>query len=130
VEPGGGDSASLRAAVGRFGALVGSRDISIVDEFAPDGMLVGSEPGEIVRGHAELRPFFERLLALPARITWEWETMDVHEVAPIGWVFAEGVVVLAESGSARRLPYRLSAVLECIGGGWKWRLFHGSEPKV
>ena len=120
----------LRQALGRFGILLKNRDRAVVDDFAPDGMLVGSEPGEIARGHAELVPFFERLLAGPNSIIWEWDTLDIHAVGGLGWIFAEGVVVLDGPAGVRRLPYRLSAVLEASGSGWKWRLFHGSEPKV
>jgi ketosteroid isomerase-like protein len=120
----------LRQALQRLGMLVKGRDIAVVEEFAPDGMLIGSEPGEIARGHHELTAFFTALFAKPVSVIWDWETLDLHASGANAWVFAEGAAVLDNSTGSRRLPYRLSGVLEAVGPGWKWRLFHGSEPRV
>ena len=56
------EPAGLRQALQRLGMLVKGRDMTVVGEFTPDGMLMGSEPGEIARGRTELTAFFEKLV--------------------------------------------------------------------
>jgi ketosteroid isomerase-like protein len=92
-------------------------------------MLVGSEPGEIVRGGAALAAFFAALFAASVRLTWNWQTVEISNAGDTAWFFAEGEVVIQGSDGERRRPYRLSGVLSRIEDAWKWRLFHGSEPK-
>ena len=121
----------IRALITRLGELMDARDLAIADLFAAtDAMLVGSEPGEIVRGRAALSDFFAAIFATGARIHWDWDTLDIFSGSDTGWLFAEGAAVIRRDGSEARRPYRLSAVLLREDGDWRIGLFHGSEPKV
>lgn len=122
------DPAGLRAALTDLGAMLRTKNTAIVDAFAVNGVLVGSDAGEIARGADEIRDFFATFFAQPMRASWEWDRVDMQQDGQIAWLFAEGSVVITADTGERRLPYRLSAVLEAAGDGWKWRLFHGSEP--
>jgi uncharacterized protein (TIGR02246 family) len=125
-----GNPAGIEDAIWRFGRLMYDRDAAIADEFVPEAMLVGSEPGEIARGREAIRALLAGLHAKPYRITWQWDSVDATVEGEIGWFFAEGFVVIEDGGQQRRLAYRLAGVLQHLDGRWRWRLFHGSEPKV
>jgi hypothetical protein len=131
----GDDTAGARAevlsAVDRLGDLVWARDARIIEEFAdhPEVLLVGSEDGEIARGRGEIGALIAGLFDLPVRLRWEWHRRDVSVARDIAWVFADGEAVVASEGEEKRRPYRLSGVLQRISGHWRWRQFHGSEPR-
>jgi hypothetical protein len=130
MNDGGTGDAGFLEAVARLGRLTAARDSGVLDEFEEDGILVGSEPGEIARGRTELAAFFDTLRAWPAAITWEWSRMDHTIAGGTGWFFAEGWVVARRGDVETRRPYRLSGVLTHDGSRWRWRLFSGSEPAV
>lgn len=117
-------------ALDRLNRMLSTRDRAIIDEFAmtPDVVLLGSEAGEVVIGHDQLSPFFERLFALPAELSWDWSETRIASAGNIAWVFARGDVVIRADGAERRAPYRMTGVLERQAGNWRWRQFHGSEP--
>lgn len=121
----------IRQVLDRMGELMDARDLAIVDLFAANGaMLVGSEPGEIVRGHSALPDFFTSIFVTGVRVHWAWDTIDIFADHGVGWLFCEGAAVICRDGTETRRPYRLSAVLAREDGQWRLRLFHGSEPKV
>jgi len=125
-----GDTAGIDDALRRLGSLMYERAPAIADEFVADALLVGSEPGEIARGRVAIAALFAGIHARPYRVTWQWDSIDANIDGAIGWFFAEGSVVIEDAGQQRRLPYRLAGVLEELEGQWRWRLFHGSEPRV
>jgi ketosteroid isomerase-like protein len=120
----------IDATLRRLGRMLFDRDPAMADEFAEDALLVGSEPGERADGRGAIRELFKTLHALPARLIWDWRTVDIKVDGDIGWVFAEGDIVLSGAASRTARPYRMSGVLGWDGNRWRWRLFHGSEPKV
>lgn len=127
-----GDLATdIRMVLERFGELVAGRDMAVVAEFAPaaEVLLIGSEIGEEARGHAALHVFLARVFAGPASIRWSWDRVDVAGVGEVAWVYAEGQVVVTREGSESRAPYRLTGVFQNVAGRWKWRHFHGAEPR-
>ena len=107
-----------------------ARSPAFADEFALDGVLVGSEPGEVARGRAAIASLIATFHALPARYTWAWDAIDLGLDGPMAWLFAEGFVVKDVDGNQTRKAYRLSGVLAIDDGAWRWRLFHGSEPQM
>jgi len=125
------DEAAIRETFRRFSDACGRMDAeAAVAVFAGDDevTLVGSEPGEMARGRAELEKFSRRILPASGGYSWEWEQMIVDGAGPVAWVFAEGHAQVGTGADAKRVPYRVSVVLERRDGEWKWRLFHGSEP--
>jgi len=125
-----GNTAGLEDALWRLGRLMYERSPAMADEFAADAMLVGSEPGEIARGREAIRVLIARIHGRPYRATWQWDSVDASVEGSIGWILAEGHFVAEEAGEQRRLAYRLAGVLHHVDNIWRWRLFHGSEPKV
>jgi len=116
------------ASLHQLATLVFQREPAVVSEFTDDALLVGSEPGEIAAGQAQLQSFFERLFERPMRFSWEWDNIRASASGELCWFFAEGVVVVTTEGGQDRTPYRLSGVLLRIAGEWRWQQFHGSEP--
>jgi ketosteroid isomerase-like protein len=127
---GGLDDSVANAALAQLSALMRAADPAIVDQFEPDALLVGSEPGEIARGRAAIAALFAGIFKSGRSVWWEWDSVEAKRSAASIWLFAEGDAVLAGAGREDRLPYRLSGVLVERQGAWSWQLFHGSEPKV
>jgi hypothetical protein len=119
-------------ALSRFEALVAARDPAVLSEFAdePDVRLTGSELRDLALGRAEIAVHLRDYFDLPVRITWEWRRRDVSSSGNVAWIFAEGDLVLRGDGREQRSPYRLTGVLEHRAGAWRWRHFHGSEPRL
>ena len=119
----------VRLALIRLNGLLSRRDLSIVDEFvdAADTLLVGADPGERARGRGEIEAYFERLFARPEAVSFSWREVDVSVRGDVAWIHAEGHIISKSDSSETRRPYRLAGVLEPHGGGWRWRLFQGSE---
>jgi uncharacterized protein (TIGR02246 family) len=121
---------AVDAPVERIGRLMYDRSPAFADEFAPDGVLVGSEIGEVARGRDAVRSMIAIFHARPIRYTWRWERIDRRVENQQGWLFAEGAAVAeAPDGTRTERPYRLSGVLVHEEGCWRWTLFHGSEPR-
>jgi uncharacterized protein (TIGR02246 family) len=120
----------IGATLHRLGRMLFDRDTAFADQFAEDGLLVGSEPGEIAAGREAIRTMVGALFDRPARYIWDWRSIDIRVDGDIGWLFAEGEAVRADRDGRTGVPYRLSAVLGWDGALWRWRLFHGSEPKA
>jgi ketosteroid isomerase-like protein len=120
----------IEDALWRLGRLMYERDPAMADEFTADAVLVGSEPGEIARGREAIRVLIAGIHAKSYRVTWQWESVDATVEGEIGWFYADGAVVIEDAGKQRRLAYRLAGVLQQVDNTWRWRLFHGSEPRV
>ena len=121
----------MLSAIDRLGDLLWARDARIIEEFIdhPEVLLVGSEEREIARGRGEIESLIAWLFALPERLRWDWRHRDVCVDGDIAWVFADGKIVIASGDEEKRIPYRLSGVLQRTSGRWRWRQFHGSEPR-
>jgi SnoaL-like domain len=122
--------AAIEDALWRLARMMYERDPAFADEFVADALLVGSEPGEVAHGRDAIRALVAPIHARPERVTWQWDSVDSAAEGDIGWLFAEGNFVMEAAGGPVRLPYRLAGVLQLLDGVWRWRLFHGSEPKV
>lgn len=118
------------ATLERLNTLLSAHDPAIVGQFAPDPdvLLLGSEAGELVVGHEQLRSFFADLLSRPITLGWEWKETRVTSSGDVAWVFARGDLVVRDAEGTKRSPYRMTGVLERRNRVWLWRQFHGSEP--
>ena len=114
----------------RFNDLVSRRDPQVMAEFAPvdEIILVGSETGEVANGRHEIQVFFERVFAREGIFSWEWDRVEAWGEGDLAWFFAEGWAIYATTKEQRKMPYRVSGVLERYGERWLWRQYHGSEP--
>lgn len=126
-----GAERGVRLALIRLNDLLSKRDLAIVDEFGQgEVQFAGSEAGQRAHGRAELEAFFQRLFSVPQTLAFSWREVDVQVRGPVAWLYAEGEVLVKGEGPEERKPYRLSGVLELHHGQWRWRLFHGAQPKT
>ena len=125
-----GAERGVRRALIKLNELLAAKDIAVVDEFvaSEDTLMVGSAAGEVSRGRDELEAHYRKIFGLPGTYAFSWRAVEVSCHGPVAWLHAEGDLVVTGSGPERRVPYRLTAVLEQDAGRWKWRLFHGSQP--
>ena len=118
----------VRAALGELNGAMRGRDPAIAELFLPDALLVGSEPGEVARGRPAIATLLGAIHAKDYTVWWDLPQVDSGGSDQQVWFFAQGEVVLA-GAATRRLPYRVSGALFHTAGGWRWALFHGSEPR-
>lgn len=118
------------ATLERFSKLVSTWDPRVLEEFAQedDILLAGSETGEVVIGGQEVEAFFRRIFARAEYYSWEWDHIETSHTGDVAWFLADGRVILSTGDDQRRLPYKISGVLERHGQLWRWRQYHGSEP--
>lgn len=122
------DQQAVIDALDRFILRCRERDFAIIEDFAEDALLLGSEADEVAHGRAALHAQFAAIFAQPYVIGFVFDTVDATVSGDIAWFHAEGAAYLTQDGQQRRLPYRLTGVLERTGPDWHWKLFHGSEP--
>ena len=105
--------------------------MAIMSEFAPEPnvRVIGSEIRDLAEGREELEAHIRYYFGLPVRLVWQWRRREVSSVGNVAWLFAEGELVFRGENSETRVPYRLTGVLERRDGGWRWRHFHGAEPR-
>lgn len=122
------DERAIVETLNRFVFRCREQDPRIADDFEEDALLLGSEAGEVARGREEIAAHFATLFEQPFIIEFAFESVEVETVDDLGWLYAEGAAVLIQQSQQRRLPYRLTGVLQQADSGWRWKLFHGSEP--
>ena len=122
----------LVAAVDRLAAAFGARDVArALACFVPDADItyVGSEAGERAEGRAAVEALFRDLFARDEAYTWRARDVSVHRYGSVAFVVAEADgSVVRDSGEREEFAYRLSGLLETVGGEWRWRACIGSEP--
>ena len=57
-----------------------------------------------------------------------WEAVEVVLAGDLALLHARGSGVLRTAAGTRTMPYRCTGVLARAAGGWRWRVYHGSEP--
>ena len=118
----------VRTAVGELNRAMRDRDPAVAELFLSDALLVGSEPGEVARGRTAIAALLGAIHAMDYTVWWDLPQLDSGGNDQQVWFFAEGDVVLA-GAQKRRLPYRVSGTLARTEAGWRWALYHGSEPR-
>ena len=118
----------VRTALGELNRAMLDRDPAVAELFLSDALLVGSEPGEVARGRTAIAALLGAIHAMDYTGWWDLPQLDSGGSDQQVWFFAEGDVVLA-GAQTRRLPYRISGTLTRTEAGWRWALFHGSEPR-
>lgn len=107
-----------------------ARDLSVVDLFWEGGgfWLFGSEEHEQDLTREELRAHLGALLAKPYRVRFVFDRLMVDQQGEMAWLNAPAVLEVHHPDRVARMPYRLFALFQKIGGQWRWRVFSGSEP--
>lgn len=120
----------VETALDRFNAALSSRDPGIAQSFDPSIVFVGSEPGEEAHGRAELEAILAGIFRSAATVQFDWQKVNASGEGRAAWFQADGTVIITSATGESRRPYRLTGVLVNGDDGWKWRLFHGSEPWI
>lgn len=118
-----------QAALDQFNDAMRTRDPAIAGLFVDSALVVGSDPGEIAQGAAAIGALLRGIHAKDYVVRWQLYLVEAGGDAPRIWFFGEGHVALERPTGSTDLPYRVSGVLVATPGGWRWELFHGSEPK-
>lgn len=121
---------AVAAALAALNAALSARDPAIVGHFHRSALFIGSEPGEMARGRTEIAALFARILGSPATVQFHWTSIETAQSGSTLWFFADGEVEIVAQGRETRRTYGLTGVLVKGRHGWRWRLFHGSEPWI
>jgi ketosteroid isomerase-like protein len=124
--------ASVVAATERLSAAFAARDVdAALACFVTDDDIgyVGSEEAENAAGRAAVEALLGKLFARDEAYSWQVTKALVREYGDCAYLFAEADgLVHTDAGGTVPFAYRISGVLEDIGGRWKWRHCHGCEP--
>jgi len=105
------------------------RDLTgVLDLFADDAALFGSDAGEFAVGRADVREFLTGIFAEPVTYGWTWHHPVAGRHGDVVWFVADGHAILEGEGAPPPVPYRLSGVLLQVNGGWRFALFNGAQP--
>ena len=134
VAGGGGLTGGPAQAVHDLGEAFAARDLAAALAcFAPgdDVGYAGSELGETAAGRAALAALLGDLFSRPEAYGWEARDVIVHEHGGRAYVFAEARGrARADAGGDEYFPYRVSGLVEQVGGRWLWRHCQGGEPST
>ena len=127
----GDTSVDVVRALQRLNAMVSRRDMAVLDEFAreADVLLLRSGSDELSVGRDQIETVFKTLFAQPIALSWDWKDTRVSSSGDVAWIHAAGEAIAKAPDGEQRLPYRMTGVLQRGESGWKWRQFHGSEPR-
>jgi ketosteroid isomerase-like protein len=89
----------------------------------------GSERTETAAGREALTALLADVFGRPEAYAWTTTAATVHEYGAGAYVFAEADgQVRTDAGETETFPYRVSGVVELVGGHWRWRHCQGGEP--
>lgn len=99
--------------------------------FAPgdDIGYAGSERAETAAGRDALTALLGDVFRRDEAYAWTATAATVHRYGAHAYVFAEADgLVRTDAGGTEPFPYRISGLVELVGGRWRWRHCHGGEP--
>jgi len=120
----------LRKMLEEMSERIHARDLAIVDRFWSGGRfwLFGFEEHEHDLTRDELHAHMAAMFEKHYRVRFSFDAMSVDHHQDMAWVNAPAVLEIHHPDRTVRLPYRLFALFQKIGGAWHWRVFSGSEP--
>lgn len=122
--------AVVKAELDRFNSALRNRDATLARSFHRTAIFLGSEPGELALGNEAIARLFEAIMRSSSTVQFEWARIEARRAGRTTWFLADGEVCIAAPHGETRRPYSLTGVLELGRAGWRWRLFHGSEPWI
>lgn len=124
--------ASVLAAAERLSAAFAARDVvAALACFVTDHEIgyVGSENAENAAGRTAVEALFKSLFARDEAYSWQVTKALVREYGDCAYLFAHADgLARTDIGHTVPFAYRISGILENLGGHWKWRHCHGCEP--
>jgi ketosteroid isomerase-like protein len=124
--------ASVLAASERLSAAFAARNlVAALGCFVTDDDIgyVGSENAESAAGRAAVEALLKTLFTRDEAYSWQVTNALVREYSDCAYLFAEADGrVRTDAGRTVSFAYRISGVLENLGGRWHWRHCHGCEP--
>jgi ketosteroid isomerase-like protein len=120
------------AAAERLSAAFAARDLDAALAcfvVGDDIGYAGSEQGETASGRDAVSALLEAVFARDEAYSWRVTEARVYVYGRGAYLFAEADgSIRTDAGKTAAFPYRISGVLECDGGPWRWRHCHGGEP--
>ena len=101
----------------------------VVNLFAPNAIVIGTGPGEIWGGAAEIRTAYQRFFDLFDKGQQTHETLftDGHALSDMAWLVNMMKVSFSKGTNKTEFGLNLSAVFEKSGGKWLIRTMHFSN---
>ncbi|MEO6634169.1 MAG: SgcJ/EcaC family oxidoreductase [Devosia sp.] len=124
------DQAAVREAIALMVRKRFDKDPSIADDFEADAVLIGSDSDEVAFGIERIRAYYRYVMKRPYAVQLTWDRLEISTEGDLAWFQAEGAADAMGRGQTKRTRYRLSGLLARRDGVWRWRLFHGSEPRL
>jgi len=90
----------------------------------PDVFLLGSGVDEARTGRAAIREQIMRDLSQSDAVTWILSPQTVSAAGSVAWTSGDVVVRVTMGGQTMDIPHRLTTVLECRDGAWRFQQFH------
>ena len=104
------------------------KDADFADTFHREATLIGSEASDLQRGREAIRGHLAAIYARPYVVQFDWKSVEIERTGDVVWFFADGELIVKSSEGERRAHYNLTGIIVEGKNGWRWRLFHGSEP--
>ena len=101
----------------------------VVALFAPNAIVVGTGPGEIWGGTAEITGAFKRFFELFDAGQQQFEALyrDGHVIGDMAWLVSMSKVSFKKGANTTEFGLNSSVVFEKIGGKWLFRALHFSN---
>ncbi|WP_433378361.1 YybH family protein [Actinoplanes sp. CA-142083] len=119
-------------AVRDLSAAFAARDLSAALAcFVPGDCVgyVGSERGETASGRDALTALLGKVFLRDEAYAWKETAATVHRHGDQAYVFTEAEgEVRSDAGVVSEFAYRVSGLVELVGGRWLWRHCQGGEP--
>jgi uncharacterized protein (TIGR02246 family) len=125
------DRQAVRDALASLDDAFDGHDLEAMLELCTeDVVFIGSGEGEEAVGRDAIGPMFDALAPRLERLTFslEWESVDIDVLGEVALVSARGLAHLMTPSRNDTIRYRLTGVLVRTADGWRWRIYHGSEP--
>ena len=121
---------AVKALLDSYKKVFSAHDMAgLLNLFAPNALIIGTGPGEIWSGAAEIRTAYQRFFDLfdKGQQTYESLFSDGHALSDMAWLATMLKVSFSKGADKTEFGLNLSAVFEKIGGKWLIRAMHFSN---
>lgn len=130
AEPDAESVDALQALLDEHNRAFTSHDMQgVLRVFAPNAMILGTGPGEIWGGHAEIKSAYQHFFDdfTPGKQVFEnlWREGDVR--GDLAWLLSMSKVTMSKEEKRREFGLNISVVFEKIHGKWLVRAMHFSN---
>ena len=89
---------------------------------------IGSEHAESAAGRAAVARLLATVFARGEAYSWRVTRATVREYGEFAYLLAEADGLVHADDGLTPFPYRISGLVQRVGGRWLWRHCHGCEP--